>query len=1010
MKRWTGLLLGVVVTVAAATAQPSLDEVRVGFAQPPATARPWVYWTWLSSNLTREGITADLEAMERVGLGGALILDVDQGTPLGAGKFFDERWQAMFQHTIAEAKRLGLEINVNNGAGYFGSGGAWVPPELGMQSVVRSELRVSGGAKWQGVLPKPVDRVDYRDIAVIAVAESAADSKARFQIPGLTLKALLWKTWIAYTGVQSAPLDATAPAEAIIPLAQVIDLTAQMDAAGGLTWDAPAGQWTVLRFGHAYNGSEIGPTPKGQGGPETDKLNKAATAHHFQTFVQRLNALAGPEAKTTLVATHIDSWEGGGQNWTTSMREEFQKRRGYDPVRYLPVVTGRVVGDLQRSERFLWDLRKTASELMVENYVAEFRRLANQQGLRFTFESYTTTGNDFDAANFVDEPMAEFWTPTGQGEDFYPTTKAMASAAHLNGRTIVGAEAFTSFRTERWLWHPAMIKRLGDDAFAQGVNRFVFHRYASQPFLDRQPGLQMGPWGLHYERTNTWWEWSGPWHAYLTRCQYLLRQGEPVADVLSLQSEEPILRFQQSPLAGYDYDACGSDTFQKVTVQDGYLVLPTGRRYRLLTLQHTGTMTVPQLTRIRDLVRAGAVVLGNPSLATPGLTDYPHADGELKKIADELWGDGVPVTLREVGKGKVFRGISPEHALARLGESPDFEADQKIRWIHRQLGDAEIYFVANPTDQAITPNCTFRVTGKVPELWNAETGTVVALPAYSTATSGRTRLAIPLAPSESAFVVFRPAGQKTPSPIQTIKRDGELVLRDGTALRTTSAPVIDLVAQEIREAGSYVLTASDGTSRTVDVSPLPQSITLGAGWKLRFPSGWGAPSEVTLEELVSWKDHQERGVRHFSGTATYTKTITVPAALLAPGQRLTLDLGKVFVMAKVILNGRDLGILWKPPYRVDITAAARVGDNALEIAVVNLWPNRLIGDEHLPEDSERKEDGTLKSWPQWLLDGKPSPTGRLTFSSWRLWKKDDLLQDSGLVGPVTLHTTAVLTP
>ncbi len=958
---WLRLALGALSFGALGAPQLAAKLAPEEFAAPPASARPWVYWTWLGSNLTREGITADLEAMQRVGIGGALILDVDQGTPPGAMKFFDAQWQAMFKHTIAEAKRLGLEINVNNGAGYYGSGGPWVTPELGMQWVFQSETPVAGGAPWSGVLPKPVDRADYRDIAVLAISEPPAEARETFRIADLEMKALLWKTWVAYRGTRSAPLDATAPSAAIIPLDRVIDLTSKMDAAGQVAWEAPPGAWTLLRIGHAYNGSQIGPTPKDQRGPETDKLSKAATAFHFKTFVKGLNDLVGPAGKGALVATHIDSWEGGGQNWTAGMRGEFQKRRGYDLLPYLPVIRGRVIGDLQISERFLWDLRKTVSELMVENYVAEFQRLAREHGLRFTFESYTTSGNDLDAANFVDEPMAEFWTPTGQGADFYPTTKSMASAAHLNGRTIVGAEAFTSFKTERWLWHPAMLKRLGDDAFAQGVNRFVFHRYASQPFLDRKPGLQMGPWGLHYERTNTWWEWSGPWHTYLARCQHLLRQGEPVADVLALQSEEPLLRFQPVALTGYDYDACGPDTFQNVTVRDGQLVLPSGRHYRLLTLAHTGTMTVPMLRRIRDLVRDGAAVLGHPPQATPGLTDYPVADGELKKIADELWGPDETETARNFGKGKVFRGISAERALAQLGIKPDFAADRTLRWIHRTAEDAEIYFVANPTDDAVTANCTFRVSGKVAQAWDGETGRVTSLAVDAAAAPGATNVAIPLRPNGSMFVLFQPAAAATAAPLASAAREDQGV-----------------------------------------------SVDVAGPWRLHFPEGGGAPAEIILPELISWKNHAEPGVKHFSGTASYAKNLVIPPALPGENRRLVLNLGRVEVMARVTLNGRDLGILWKPPYQVDITAAAKPGDNILEIAVVNLWANRLIGDEQLAEDSERKPDGTLKAWPSWLLEGKPSPTGRLTFSSWRLWKKDDALQDSGLLGPVTLRTVVGL--
>jgi hypothetical protein len=1100
-------LLAVFVTASAAlvsqtAAADPLTELRRSFATPPDSARPWVYWTWLNSNVTREGITADLEAMRRVGIGGALILDVDQGTPPGPVKFFDTGWRDLFRHAVAEAARLGLELNMNNGVGYFGSGGPWVKPEQGMQWIFASETRVPGGARWTGTLPQPARTGrDYRDLAVYAVAEPAAsaDPKTRFKIADFEMKALYWKTWVAYRGTRSAPTDATAPASAVIPLDRVVDLTSRMTPDGTLDWDAPPGEWTVLRLGHASNGSEIGPALRDQRGLETDKLSRAATALHFDAFVKTLRETLSPESRSALVGTHIDSWEGGGQNWTPGMREEFARRRGYDPLPYLPILTHRVLGDLQTTERFLWDLRQTVSELMVENYVAEFHRLARQENLRFTFEAYTTTGNDLDVANYVDEPMAEFWTPTGQGADFYPTAKSMSSAAHLSGRPVVGAEAFTSGSSEKWLWHPAMFKAIGDDAFAQGVNRFVFHRYAAQRFTDRAPGLQMGPWGLHYERTNTWWEWSGPWHAYLTRCQHLLRQGEFVADVLRLQSEEPLLRFQVRPLVGHDYDACGPDTFRQLAVRDGQLALPTGRAYRLLVLDHTGTMTVPLLARIRDLVRAGAAIVGEAPHATPGLTNLPQADADLRALVAELWGADPTATDRLVGLGRVFSGIRPEAALARLGVPPDFDAGSasRLRWLHRRTADADLYFVANPEDRQVNTSVTFRVTGdRAPEFWQPETGRTTRV-ALFTALPDATRVRLQLGPRESVFVVF-PAGPRKQAraidPVLSLSRDGRPLLdqpdpgaeiiiekatygvpgdptrtrdvREKTRRLLASAPEGFVVARlaegddpaygvvktlvvdytvagqpftvtgtdpqriafprpapppaettwldrdadgrlvlSAAAAGRYEATTAAGRTVAWDVAPPPLARTVGGPWQVRFPPNSGAPSEITLSELASLSLHADSGVRHFSGTATYQKTLTIDAARFGAGRRLTLDLGDVQVMARVTLNGRDLGILWRAPYAIDITDAARPGDNTLEIAVVNLWPNRLIGDEQLPEDSERNKNGTLKAWPKWLLAGDPSPTGRLTFSSWRLWKKDDPLPPSGLLGPVTIRSS-----
>ena len=771
---------------------------------------------------------------------------------------------------------------------------------------------------WTGILARPSTAPEYHDIAVVAIPET---TRSKYKIPDFIMKALQWKTWVAYRGTRSAPIDAQAPSDAIIPLDHIVDLTSKMSAGGALSWDAPAGDWTILRFGHAWNGHVVGPSPAGENGPETDKLDKSATDLHFNAFVKRLNELAGADGKGTLVATHIDSWEGGGQDWTAAMRDEFKKRRGYDPIPYLPILTNRVLGDLQITERFLWDLRKTVSELMIENYTTEFQRLAHDAGLRNSFESYTTIGNDLDNADFVDEPMAEFWTPNGQGADFFPTIKSMSSAAHINSRLIVGAESFTSGSSEKWLWHPAMIKKIGDEAFCQGVTRFVVHRYAAQRFLDPRPGMQMGPWGLHYERTNTWWEWSGPWHTYIARCQYLLRQGDFVADVLNVMPDEPLLRFQVAPLKGYDYDVCGPETFQRVTVRDGKLTFPNGRQYRLLTLTPSATMTAAMLAHLRDLVRDGAAILGDPPQATPGLTDYPKADADLKVVVDQLWGTDASAKDHRFGKGHVFRGISAEEALAALSIQPDFTAPTPLNWIHHTVGNADIYFVANHADAPVTTDCTFRVAGKQPESWDPETGHVSPL-VGSAGSDNTTRVNLTFAPSGSAFIVFKPG-------------------------RLLSAPA-------------------------ARKPPVIQSTPVAGAWKLRFPAGSGAPLQVELDKLLSWSQHPDKGVQYFSGTATYSKTLSLPA--LRQGERFALDLGKVQVMAKVTLNGKDLGILWKPPYRVDITPAVKPGDNALEIAVVNLWPNRLIGDEQLAEDSDRNKNGTLKSWPQWLLDGKPSPT------------------------------------
>jgi hypothetical protein len=342
------------------------------------------------------------------------------------------------------------------------------------------------------------------------------------------------------------------------------------------------------------------------------------------------DGVVGGLAGKALAATHVDSWENGAQNWTEQMRKEFQSRRGYDLLPYLPTLTGRVVQSQEISERFLWDLRKTVSELVVENYAGRLRELAHEHGLRFTIEAYGSPCDFLPYAGQCDEPMGEFWVGGGALE----TCKGMASAGHVYGKRIIGAESFTAADQERWLAHPATIKSLGDRAFCEGINRFVVHRYAMQPWLDREPGMTMGPWGVHYERTQTWWELTPQWHRYLARCQFLLRQGLFVADICYLDSEGSPHGFQDRRRQGYDWDQCSPEVvLTRMNVKDGRLVLPDGMSYRVLVLPEERAMTAPLLRRIKELVAAGATVVGPRPLRSPSLTGYPQCRRHAQRVA-----------------------------------------------------------------------------------------------------------------------------------------------------------------------------------------------------------------------------------------------------------------------------------------------------------------------------------------------------------------------------------------
>jgi hypothetical protein len=1077
----------IVLALLFATGVARAADLERAFTSPPESARPWVYWFPLSGNLTREGITADFEAMARVGIGGALYMEVDQGAPKGPADYAGPLWRELFQHACKEAHRLGLEINMNNDAGWCGSGGPWITPELSMQKVVWSEMVIEGGTNWAVAVPEPKSvQSFYRDIAVLAMPAPADD----YRIKDLELK--LAAKPRNFLPPQTARLD-EAPAGAVIPRDRIVDLT------GKKTWDVPPGRWLVMRFGHTTTGVNNLPAPESGRGLECDKFNKEAVAVHYRnlmgTLVAENKALSG--RGRTLVSTHIDSWEVGSQNWTPRMREEFKALRGYDLIPYLPAYAGRVVDSVEVTERFLWDLRQTISDLIVENYAGEFRRLANRDGLRLSIEAYD--GAPVDEMTYggqADEPMAEFWSwfKWGKGIGAAYSCTEMASVAHTYGRRILGAEAFTATDDERWQGHPANVKWLGDWAFCEGINRFVFHRYAAQPWTNVAPGMSMGPWGLHYERTQTWWEQSKAWHEYLARCQYLLQQGRFVADALYLQPEGAPRRFEPPAdvwaapniRGGYNFDGGTPEVvLTRLRVQDGRLVLPDGMSYRVLVVPPVETMTPRLLRKLKDLADAGATILADarPPARSPSLADRGAGDAEVAKIAAELW-------------PKLITGKTAAEALAERGVPPDFSATPLLRYIHRSLDGADVYFVANPEPQAIDATARFRIAGRRPEYWWPETGRTADAIAFAEQ-DGITTLPLHLEPHESVFVVFRTSSAGA-DPVIGVERDGQPVApaitpaakivvrkasygvltdpartRDVTAkvqglvdggttrfsvadmargddpaygtvktlrieytaggnpltatgtdpeqIRLTSPeaspapPAVDLARGEIWQSGHYVFRTAGGKRHESTVQ-LPAPAPVIGPWEVSFDPRWGKtssaeatadkPGTVTFEKLEDWSKRPEEGIKYYSGTATYRTTFLANRKSQIANQKWLLELGQVAVMADVTLNGKPLGSLWKPPYRVDVTGALKDGENTLEIRVANLWINRQIGDENLPEDSDRTEKGNLKSWPGWLQEGKPSPTGRFTFSSWKLWKKNEPLVASGLLGPVMLHPVA----
>lgn len=671
------------------------------------------------------------------------------------------------------------------------------------------------------------------------------------------------------------------------------------------------------------------------------------------------------------------------------MRAEFQRRRGYDLLPWLPAVAGRVVGSTEQSERFLWDFRQTISELIVENHYGVLQELCHKNGMLFTAEApginMPTIADELAAKGRTDVPMGEFWMspPSDYWKKGPNDSKEAAVAAHIYGRPIVAAEAFTAAMNDaKWSKAPFDHKMLGDLHYTLGINRFVFHRYAHQPWLDRVPGMTMGPYGTNFERTNTWWEQAAAWMKYLSRCQYLLQRGNFVGDVCYFYGEgAPNTLTNREPElpVGYDYDAINAEVLlTRLTVRDGQLVLPDGPSYRLLLLPGSATMTPVVLRKLRDLVSAGATVVGARPERSPSLTDYPACDAEVKTLAAEVWGDcdGKKVTEHAYGRGRVVQGRALGEVLAAMKTGPDFAAEDttgKFAYIHRQLGEAEVYFVSSQNADATQATLSFRVTGRVPELWHADTGRMERVAQFRER-DGQTLVPVGFDPAGSVFVVFR-ASNRAVDPVISFARDGGAVSKQ-EALTVTDDGTMTF---PVWQSGTYEMKTASGRTLRATVAPLPGVTELTGAWTVKFPPGWGAPAEWPLAQLASWTEQANEGVKHFSGTATYVKEFDLAPEAIASGRILRLDLGRVKEIAEVKLNGQDLGALWKPPFHIALSGAAHAGKNRLEVRVTNLWPNRIIGDLQLPEKDRR------------------------TWTTFNPFKADSPLLESGLLGPVRIE-------
>lgn len=954
----------------------SVEQLKEGFTTPPPTSRPGVYWYFMDGNLSKEGITKDLESMDAVGIGYVVFLEVNVGVPRGNVDFMSQEWMDIFCHAVKECERLGIQMILGIGPGWTGSGGPWVKGEQSMQHLVSSTTLVEGGGKVSVDLAVPAPNppffgegaftpqmkkdweVYYQDVTVLAFPTPAGDER----ISDIQEKALYIRApFSSQPGVkQYLPSSNTVVAgsgkaeDSSVNPSDIIDLTAMMDGNGHLEWDAPEGNWTVMRFGARNNGAATRPAPVPGVGMECDKFSDEALKAHLANFTDKLFDALGerPETFGGIKFFHMDSWEMGAQNWTGDFREEFMKRRGYDPMPYYPVYSGFIVGDRYISERFLFDVRLTCQELVLENHSGAVREYAHKHGALASVEPYDMNPTaDLELACSMDVPMAEFWSECKDGGFGYNTAFASAegsSAAHLIGCNVVPAESFTSDH-DGWRQSPARMKNQTDWAYGAGISRLIFHTFQHQCLADTlKPGMTMGPYGVHWDRNQTFWPMVSGYHDYLQRSQFLLQQGRTVADILYLTPESVPHAFKAPDSAydfagtflpdrkAYSFDACPPSMIRKASVKDGCVVFPSGASYRILMLPDYDTATPEYLETIYSLVKAGATVVGRPPVSSPSLTDYPACDVKVKDVAGKIWGDGGE-KIRKVGKGTVILlGDEvdnlylpyPQTAqiLSEMGVAPDMTCTGgHLRYTHRTCGGAEVYFLSNRTDEDVVETITFRVKDMVPELWNPVTGEMEALPEYSQNGDVCT-LDLAFEGWQSFFVVFSPEGS-------------------GAAARKSN-----ILSEKC----------------VCDVA---------SPWNVSFDPEWGTSETLEMKELASWTTFDDPLVRYYSGTATYQTEFEFEGDVPAD---CVLDLGCVREIARVRLNGQELGILWTSPWKIDVGGALRSGSNKLEIEVANLWQNRLTG------------------------DARGEKCIRHTFTTWNHASTDEALFDSGLLGPVKI--------
>lgn len=996
MKRLTLIALALLCSGSALQAQWNIPyslaprsvsnrELEQHFHTPQLESRLHVFWWWLNGIATKESITRDLEEMKAKGFGGAIIFDAGSSDysqeykEICGPRFMSPKWMELYSHAVREADRLGLELSINLQSGW-NPGAPCVTPEYAAKKLTYSEKLIEGGRRVEVRLPIPPNRLLYKDILVQAypVKENLDDKTT---IKNFSKKAfydrLGWKgTYPLHILEEDYPERAD---DAIINPGELIDLTSNVDSCGVLRWDAPAGCWNVIRYGMTCTGIQVSTSSLNWTGLSYDHMSRDAFRLFADSIIIPLIAQAHRAGKS-LRYLHTDSWEMGVVNWTPYFREEFKSLRGYDMTPWLPVMTGKIVQSRELSNRFLRDMRRTVADLIYRNHYKLMSDLAYAHGVGIHPESggpHSAPVDGLEIMGLSDIPTGEFWATANTHrilDDERLAVKQAASAAHTNSRRFAQAEGPTSIGPH-WERAPRDLKSNLDRVFCSGINRILWHTYTSSPKEHGLPGVEYFA-GTHFNANTTWWPYSRPFVDYLNRTSQMLSEGLFVADVLYYYGDNvPNYVFvkEDKELAdlpfGYDYDKVSKNILmERAFMKNGRLTLPDGMNYRVLMLPRSVYLDVSLLLKIEGWIREGLIVLGNPPQLNSTLDRHVVQDSLLRAVVARMWKHGHAMAEYQIGKGRLFTGMTIAEVLDRCGIIPDFGFESaspatRLDFIHRATDEADIYFIANPfafdsindykfryitdlPDRYESIECKFRVTGACPEIWDPMTGEIRTVTNFREE-NGYTKFPLTLDPEGSLLVIFRrnekPAvrvffGKDVESFANVVTERPLAYVRDGR------------LVVEVSDAGQGKVVYPSGYERAVVIDRNAGTMELNGTWKVSFDPAWGGPeAPVEMRELKAWNESEDPGIRYYSGIAVYRLDFRLAKSQIIQCG-VYLDLGNVLELARVRINGKEVGICWKPPYLLDVTEFVRMGNNSLEVEVVNMWVNRLIGDARLPRE------------------------------------------------------------